>query len=147
LLLSELFAPSLREDEVEVEVTHLLEQPEGRKTAGASLGVDEEDRGWRRSESGRRSEGRLSLPLSSILDKNKVNGEWGCRRGGCCSTGVNGRDGQGELLRDAGNDAPQAGTYQNERGKAKSTAIDATGHAKYKKPLLLSISHFTSFSR
>ena len=32
---------------------------------------------------------------------------------------------------DAGNDATQAGTYQNERGKAKSTAIDVTGHAKY----------------
>lgn len=75
-------------------------------------------------------------PLSSILDKNKVNGEWGCRRGGCCSAGVVGGDGQGELLWTGetkgarGNDASQAGSYQSERGKAKSAAIDAAGHTR-----------------
>lgn len=35
-------------------------------------------------------------------------------------------DGQGE-----GNNAFQAGMYQSERGKAKSTTIDATGHVEY----------------
>jgi len=41
-------------------------------------------------KAGRKSEGLPASPLSSISDKNKVNGEWGCRRDGCCSTGVNG---------------------------------------------------------
>jgi len=40
---------------------------------------------------------------------------------------------QGELLRGGGNDASQARTYQSERGKAKSTTIDAIGHAEYNK--------------
>jgi len=38
--------------------------------------------------------------------------------------GQGGRRGQG-------NDASQAGSYQSERGKAKSAAIDAAGHAEY----------------
>lgn len=81
-------------------------------------------------KAGRKSERpTIFVSLSSISDKNKVNGEWGCRRDGCCSTGVGGVDDQGELLR--GNDASQARPYQSERGKAKSTSIDATGHAEY----------------
>lgn len=39
--------------------------------------------------------------------------------------------GQGGGRRGQGNDASQAGSYQSERGKAKSAAIDAAGHAEY----------------
>jgi len=77
----------------------------------------------------------LSLSFSSISDKNKVNGEWGCRRDGWLQQGRRGGREQGELLRE--NDASRAGSYQSERGKAKSTTIDATGHAEHnEKPAL-----------
>jgi len=76
----------------------------------------------------REREGR-SPPSSlfSISDKNKVNGEWGCRKGSWLQQDRRGEREQGELLRE--NDASRVGPYQSERGKAKSTAIDATGHA------------------
>lgn len=107
------------------------------------LGVDEEgeeegDGEARRVESEKREERARDdhLRLSGISDKNKVNGEWGCWRGGCCSAAgrrVRGsaRGRPGEKLLRAGDDASQAGPYQSEGGKAKSTAIDATGHVEY----------------
>lgn len=62
-----------------------------RKTAGAASGVRTKEgrrvAARRVGKAGRKSEGRPPSPLSSILDKNKVNGEWCCRRGGCCSAG------------------------------------------------------------
>lgn len=82
-------------------------------------------------KAGRKSEGRPPSPLSSISDKNKVNARrmvlpegWLLQRRG--QRGGGGGDGQGE-----GNDASQAGTYQSERGKAKRTTIDVTGHVEY----------------
>lgn len=128
-----------------MKVTHLLELPEGRKTV--PLGVDEkvEEEKEKEEESGGEASRVASekreerarddhLRFSSISDKNKVNGEWGCARGvaaaargGRWLAGV-GTRGLGEMLLRAGDDA---GPYQSEGRKAKSTAIDATGHAEY----------------
>lgn len=103
-------------------MTHLLVQPEGRKTAGAvgwSEGAGGKKRRWRGESEKREERARDDhLRLSSISDKNKVNGEWGCQRGGCCSA----RAWRGELLRTGGHggvDASQTGPYQSERGKGK----------------------------
>lgn len=68
----------------------------GKKDCGCRIGGGRE--GWRMvvrqaGKAGRKSEGRPPSPLFSISDKNKVNGKWGYRRGGCCSAGVSGRDG------------------------------------------------------
>lgn len=83
---------------------------------------------WRRFVKARRERAREPpvghLRRSSISDKNKVNGEWGCRRGGC-SNGQAGVKVMGE------GDASPTGPYQSERGEAKSTTIDATGHTVY----------------
>jgi len=54
----------------------------------------------------------MVLPEGWLLQRK---GQWGGKG-----------NGQGE-----GNDAFQAGMYQSERGKAKSTTIDATGHVEY----------------
>lgn len=77
-----------------------------------------------------RQEERARVPLvghlrrSSISDKNKVNGEWGCWRGGC-------NNGQAGVTAMGEGDATPTGPYQSERGEAKSTTIDATGHTEY----------------
>lgn len=81
-------------------------------------------------KAGRKSEGRPPSLLSSISDKNKVNGEWGCRKGGCCSAGAR----RGELLRTGRREGLmllRPGRIKAKGEKAKSTTIDATGHAEY----------------
>jgi len=80
-------------------------------------------------KAGRKSEGRPVSPLSSISDKNKVNGEWGLPEGWLLQHRGQWGNSQEELLRGGGNDAFQTRTYQSEWGKAKNTAIDTTGHA------------------
>lgn len=80
----------------------------------------------------------MGLPEGWLLQRR---GRRGRRPGRVAMRGQGGREGKG-------NDASQAGSYQSERGKAKSTAIDATGHAEYNKDALrFPVSPFTSFSR
>lgn len=86
--LSQLFAPSaLREDEVGSGGDPPPRAARGKKDCGRRRGVDEVEGGCWRGESEKREErarGRSPSPLSSISDKNKVNGEWCYRRGSCC---------------------------------------------------------------
>lgn len=118
-------------------MTHLFEQLEGRKTAGAASRVrTREGRGVaarRVGKPGRKSEGRPPSPLSSISDKNKVNGEWCCRRGGCCSAEeISGGDGTRVVATGTGggeNDAslrPGRIKVKGEKQKVRRSMLPAT---------------------
>lgn len=94
------------------------------------MGVGWRRKGLEREEERAREPAVDHLRRSSILDKNKVNGEWGCRRGGWSNGRV------GVLARVEG-DASPTGPYQSKRGEAKSTTIDATGHTEHNEDAVL----------